>query len=164
MSPQAEPVKGRHLELYGIAVAMGQAGLPEEFIAAAVETAFEYEGVYDLMVMWRDEDDPTERGEIVADLQDLVDDVRQTVGERRPYIRFDDLEAIASNIRVFKDSLRLLVDERGGITELSRLTGMPQPSLSRFFNSASMPRRSTLLKIARALDLSEVEIATPWTR
>jgi hypothetical protein len=164
MSPQAQPVKGRHLELYAIAVAMGQAGLPEEFIAAAVETAFEFEGAYDLMVMWRDEDDPAERDEIVADLQDLVDDVRQTVGERRPYIRFDDLEAIASNIRVFKDSLRLLVDERGGITELSRLTGMPQPSLSRLFNSTSMPRRSTLLKIARALDLSEVEITTPWTR
>jgi DNA-binding phage protein len=46
----------------------------------------------------------------------------------------------------------------GGITKLAERTGIPQPSLSRFFNSVSMPRKSTLLKIAEALNLTQLEI------
>jgi hypothetical protein len=153
-----------HLELYEIGVRMGKSDLPEPFVADAVQTALEFEGVFELMVMWRDEEDEQERDQIIADIQDLVDDCREVNREERPYIRFDDLEKIAKNIQAFKDNLRLIVDERGGINGLSRLTGMPQPSLSRFFNSSSMPRRNTLLKIAVALDLSEVEISTKWTR
>ena len=80
------------------------------------------------------------------------------------YIRFDDLAAIATNIRGFKDSLRIKIDTVGGIGELSKKTGIPQPSLSRFFNSASIPHRATLLKIAKALGLSQVEIETEWSR
>jgi len=56
------------------------------------------------------------------------------------------------------------VDKKGGIKKLSTLTGIPQPSLSRFFGSSSMPRRNTLFKIATALNLSGVQIATEWTR
>jgi DNA-binding MurR/RpiR family transcriptional regulator len=56
----------------------------------------------------------------------------------------------------------MLVDERGGIGKLAELTHMPQPSISRFFNTASIPRRATLNKFARALGLSEVQIETPW--
>ena len=59
---------------------------------------------------------------------------------------------------------RFIVDTKGGISKLSELTGIPQPSLSRFFYSASMPKRITLLKIAKALNLSQVEIATEWVR
>lgn len=152
------------VELIEIGHKMNQAGLAKPFIAAAVETAFEFEGVYDLMKMWSEEEDTSEQGEIVADIQDLINDCAQKEKIEGVYIRFDDLAAIATNIRGFKDSLRIKIDAVGGIGELSKKTGIPQPSLSRFFNSASIPHRATLLKIAKALGLSQVEIATEWSR
>jgi len=154
-----------HLEdVLEIGTAMTKAGLPDVFVADAVRTAMEFEGVLDLLVLWRDEGEETEREEIIADIQELVDDCQQTEKKEAVYIRFDDLESVAKDVRKFKDGLLLAVDQRGGLTHLSRLTGMPQPSLSRFFNSSSMPRRGTLLKIAKALDLSAVEVATDWVR
>lgn len=65
------------VELMEIGALMHKKGLPSSFIAAAVETAFEFEGVYDLMKMWADEKDKTEQDEIVADIQDLIDDCSQ---------------------------------------------------------------------------------------
>jgi DNA-binding phage protein len=152
------------VELIEIGSLMHKAKLPNTFIAAAVETAFAYEGVYDLMKMWAEETEKKEREEIVADIQDLINDCAQKDKVEGVYIRFDDLERISGNIRGFKDALILKVNERGGLTKLSELTGIPQPSLSRFFNSASVPQRATLLKIAKALGLSQVEIATEWIR
>jgi hypothetical protein len=49
-------------------------GLPSSFVADAVETAFEFEGVYDLMKMWADEKDKKDQDEIIADIQDMIDD------------------------------------------------------------------------------------------
>jgi DNA-binding phage protein len=152
------------VELIKIGNLMIEAKLPKPFIAAAVETAFEFEGVYDLMSMWAEETDKSEREEIEADIQDLINDCSQKEKVEGVYIRFDDLEKIAANIRGFKDALLLKVNEQGGISRLSEITGIPQPSLSRFFNSVSIPQRTTLLKIAKALGLSQVEIATEWTR
>lgn len=152
------------VDIIEIAHQMNLAGLPKAFIASAVDTAFEFEGVYDLFKLWALESDSKERDEIIADIQELIDDSSQKVLVESPYIRFDDLEAIANNIRKFKDNLRILVDERGGLSELAKLTGIPQPSLSRFFNSSTMPRRTTLNKIALALKLSQVEILMPWAR
>ena len=152
------------VEIIEIGHKMNRAGLPKEFIAAAVDTAFEFEGVYDLMKMWAEETDETEREATIADIQDMIDECSQQEKIEGVYVRFDDLEQIAKNIRGFKDNLRLLVDQQGGVGELAKKTGIPQPSLSRFFSSASMPRRVTLLKIARALGLSQVQIATEWSR
>lgn len=152
------------VELIEIGSLMHKAKLPNAFIAAAVETAFAFEGVYDLMKMWREESDKNEREEIEADIQDLINDCSQKEKIEGVYIRFDDLEQIGKNIRAFKNSLLMKVNSRGGVSKLSELTGIPQPSLSRFFNSASMPQRTTLLKIAKALSLSQVEIATEWSR
>jgi hypothetical protein len=152
------------LELYEIGTAMKKQGLPFDFITAAVETATEFEGVYDLMKLWVNETDAKERNEIVADIQDMIQDCEQSEQKEAPYIRFNDLEAVAKDIRVFKDSLLHIVTEKGGIKHLSELSHIPQPSLSRFFNSASMPQRSTLLKIAKALKLDAVKIATEWAR
>lgn len=150
------------IDIIEIAHQMNVAGLPKIFIAAAVDTAFEFEGVYDLFRLWAEEEDPQERDEIIADIQEMIDDCSQKDLVQTTYIRFDDLESIANNIRGFKDSLRILVDEKCGLSRLAILTGIPQPSLSRFFNSAAMPRRTTLNKIARALNLSQLEIMTPW--
>ena len=152
------------VELFEIAMQMKQAGLADKFITDAVNTAQEFEGVYDLMVMWRDESDPKERDEIVADIQDMIDDTAQRERSEAVYIQFNDLDAIAKDIRKFKDALLLLVNQRGGLTQLAGTTGIPQPSLSRFFNTNSMPRRVTLLKIAKALNLDAVQIASEWTR
>ena len=152
------------VELFEIAMQMKQAGLADKFITEAVNTAQEFEGVYDLMVMWRDESDPKERDEVVADIQDMIDDTAQRERSEAVYIQFNDLEAIARDVRKFKDALLLLVNQRGGVTQLAEMTGIPQPSLSRFFNTNSMPRRVTLLKIAKALDLDAVQIASGWTR
>ena len=152
------------VELIEVGHMMNKAGLPHTFIAAAVQTAFEFEGVYNLMKMWTDETDKKERDEIVADIQDLIDDCAQKEKVEGVYIRFDDLETIAKDVRGFKDNLRMAIDKNGGIKKLAELTGIPQPSLSRFFGSATMPRRTTLLKIARALNLSQIEIATEWSR
>jgi DNA-binding phage protein len=152
------------LELFEIATEMKNQGLPSDFISAAVKTATEFEGVYDLMKLWINETDGKERDEIVADIQDMIQDCEQLDHKEAPYIRFNDLDAVAKNIRAFKDSLLHIVMEKGGLTQLSKLSQIPQPSLSRFFNSASMPQRSTLLKIAKALKLDAVKIATEWAR
>lgn len=153
-----------YVEIIEIGHEMNRAGLPKPFIAAAVEAALDFEGVYDLMKFWAEEDDQNERDAAVADIQDMIDECGQKKVVEGAAIRFDDLDGIAKNIRAFKDGLRLIVDQRGGIGRLAGLTGIPQPSLSRFFGSASMPRRVTLLKIALALKLNEIQIATQWLR
>lgn len=152
------------VELFEIGTKMNRAGLPADFVASAVRCAMDFEGVYDLMILWRDEKDKKERQEIIADIQDMIDDCAQSEKKEAVYIRFDDLETIAKDIRKFKNELLMLVNERGGITKLAELTGIPQPSLSRFFNSSSMPRRTTLLKIAKVLELDAVQIASEWVR
>ena len=152
------------VEIIEIGHQMNSTGLPKQFIAAAVDTAFEFEGVYDLMKIWADETDQAERDATVADIQDMIDECSQKEKVEGVYVRFDDLDQIGKNIRAFKDNLRLIVDKQGGIGNLADLTGIPQPSLSRLFSSASMPRRATLLKIAKALGLSQVQIATEWSR
>ena len=151
------------VDLYAVATKMREAQLSDAFIADAVDAAREYQGIHDLMMMWA-ETRSEERDEIVADIQDMLDEVadqRGVVEER--YVRFDDLDRIAADIRGFKDGLlRILNDRDWTMSELAERTGMPLPSLSRFFNSASMPRRRTLLRIAEALELSAVEVATDW--
>jgi DNA-binding phage protein len=151
-------------ELLDIAKLMLKKGLSEKFVKSAFLTAMKFEGVYDLLTFWKEEDDVNEREEIVADIQDMIDDCAQQVHLEAAYIKFNDIEKIANDIRRFKDNLLMVVQEKGGIKELSRLSGIPQSSLSRFFNSNSMPRRSTLLRIQNALKLSAVQIASEWSR
>jgi DNA-binding phage protein len=152
------------VKLFSIAIKMKKAGLVDLFIVSAVQVALEFEGVADLMHLWEDEKGNEERKEIIADIQDMVDACSQKEKVEEIYIKFNDLEAIAKNIRAFKDSLYQLVMEQGGINKLSELTGIPQPSLSRFFNSNAMPRRSTVLKIAKVLNLDEIKIDILWSK
>ncbi len=152
------------VQVYQIASAMKMAGLSDAFVADAVSLATEYEGAYDLMVLWSEDSNEESRGEIVADLQEEIDEHLESPSRptQKPYINFDDLDAIASDVVAFKKHLRTIVDMDGGISELSRKSGMPQPSLSRFFNSASMPRRTTLYRIALALGIDQGGVATKW--
>lgn len=153
----------QQVELYDIAHELKQAGLPEKFIVEAVRTASEFEGVADLLNLWREESNIQERDEIIADLQRLIEDCMQPGRVELPYVKFNDLETISHDIRAFKDTLLMVVNDKGGITKLAEATGIPQPSLSRFFNSNTVPRRTTLLKIAKALKLDAIQISMPWS-
>ena len=132
------------VEVYHIASAMKQAGLPARFITQAVTLASEYEGAYDLMKIWSQEDEQEERDQICADLEELIDEQWEQPRQPtvKPRIDFTQLETIGNSIVAYKKRLRQLVDARGGITKLAEKSGMCQPSLSRFFSSASMPRRT----------------------
>lgn len=163
-SHNVSSLSSEQVKLFAIADKMKNCGLADSFIVNAVRTALDFEGVADLMNLWADERDEKIKEEIVADIQELIDDCAPKEKTEEIYVRFNDLDAIANNIRAFKDSLLQMVMERGGISKLAELTGIPQPSLSRFFNSDAMPRRSTVLKIAKALDLGEVKMDILWSR
>ena len=150
------------LKLFPIAIKMKKSELSDEFIVSAVQVALEFEGVADLMNLWAAEDNGKERDQIVADIQDMIDACSQKEKQEEIYIKFNDLDAIAKNIRAFKDSLYQIVMDHGGINKLSELTGIPQPSLSRFFNSNTMPRRSTVLKISKVLNLDKIKVDILW--
>lgn len=152
------------VRVYQIAVQMKEAGLQDEFIASLVEMASEYEGAYILMEMWRDEKSQKERDEIIADLQDEIEELEAAPSKPtiKPYIKFDDLKAISKDVVGFKKHLKTLVDSWGGVNKLARESGIPQPSLSRFFNTPNMPRRTTLYKIAHTMGLTEKEIIWDW--
>jgi DNA-binding phage protein len=124
-------------------------------------------GIYDLMAMWAaGMGHPSQQGEIIADLQDSLDDYQDTPSEplKMPHIKFDQLGDVASQVVAFKKRLRDLIDRKGGVSFVAQQSGIPQPSLSRLLNSASMPRRSTLYKIANALNLPEAQVVPGWSR
>lgn len=153
----------RQFKLFKIADEMSSAGLPKEFIVLATKKAFVFDGIADLLFLWSNENNENERQEIVADIQEVLEDCLQHEKVEYPHVKLNDLESIVKDIRGFKDSLLLYVNEKSSIGELSKKTGIPQPSLSRFFSSPAMPRRSTLLKIAKALHLDAIKISTRWS-
>lgn len=157
-----EPSPRDQVEIYRIAVLMKDVALPDSFIADAVKVALLYEGVADLFKLWRDEKDEAEKKEIIADIQDMVDDCTQLGSVTVCKVHMHELDKIAQDVRAFKNALLKVVNEKSSITELARLTGIPQPSLSRFFGSDAMPRRTTLMKIATALDLDAIQIESKW--
>lgn len=161
---RSQSISSAQVALFNIAIKMRKAGLDDSFILNAVRTALDLEGVADLMRLWDTEKDKKEREEIIADIQDLIDANAQTEKLEEIYVKFNDLDAIAKDIRAFKDSLYQEVIKQGGIGKLAELTGIPQPSLSRFFNSSAMPRRSTVLAIAKALGLSGIKIDMRWSK
>lgn len=156
------------LELYKIATALSSGGLPADFIAQAVEFAKVDQGFYDLMELWRDSTEDLEvRKELIHAMQEELDEEKELPREpeKRPYIGYNELDDIAQKVLVFKAKLKDIIDrDHGGVTSAAEKIGMPQPSLSRFLNSASMPRRTTLYNIANKLGLSESEIVTEWIR
>ncbi len=150
-----------------VVVEMKKADLEPAFIVAASELARTDQGVYDLMALWLDAkgDDP-ERAEIVADLQEAIDDYQDAPSSpiKKPYINYEQLDEVGDRVIEEKARLRDLIDRHGGVSAVARKSGIPQPSLSRMLNSASIPRKSTLYKIANALDIPESEIVMEWTR
>jgi DNA-binding phage protein len=161
-----QPTTDQMLDISTVTMEMLRAGLPREFVAQVDKTARSWEGVYDLMMLWRDAPDRAQRDAVEADLHEAVNDIIEAPveAERKPYIPFNDLDAVAQQVLAFKKRLRDLIDQNGGVTEVARRSGIPQPSLSRMLSSASMPRRTTLYKIANAIGASEASIVTDWVR
>lgn len=155
----------KDLHVLDILNEMRRAGLHNAFIYSLMEHCQRYEGIRDLMEMWYQEDS-SERDKIIADLQESLDDIVDVSRkpEERACLRFDDLDDIKRDVIEFKKRLRKETDSQGGISELSRKTGIPQPSLSRFFASSAMPRRTTLFKIAKALNLPDSSVEFKWIR
>lgn len=154
------------VKLAPIMVAMEEARLRHEFIVQAFKLAHEDQGVYDLMKLWHETPEGAERDEIIADIQDSLDDYRDAPArpQEKPPIKFKQLGDVTARIMKDKAKLRKLVDQHGGISEVAQKSGIPQPSLSRMLSSASIPRRATLYKIANALGLPETDIVLEWTR
>jgi len=152
------------VRLYEIATMMKKSGLEDKFIANAVEIGLYYEGVFDLFNLWVEEESKDDKNQLVADIQDEINEYKEQPREpvKKPYIKYNHLDMIGKDIIGFKAHLKTIVDQWGGITKLAKEAGIPQPSLSRFFSSSSMPRRTTLYRIAEALNLSEKEIITDW--
>ena len=167
MTPPYQTTVEQVLALAGIVRQMQRAGLDARFIVAAYELGRVKQGVFDLMELWAElPDGDPERDECIADIQDLIEDDRDAppAPVEKPKIHFDELDGVVASIMAGKARLRTLIDRHGGVSEVARRTGIPQPSLSRMLTNASMPRRTTLYKIAIALELSEADIDQEWTR
>ena len=65
------------VEAFGIGSSMKAEGLSNYLISRAVDLSEEFEGILDLLRLWRDESDAAERGEIVSDIQELIEDCSQ---------------------------------------------------------------------------------------
>lgn len=161
----------KHYEqIHDITEKMLKCNLPVNFVERARRLAIDFEGGFDLLLLWSDATDQAERDEIVADIQDEIDEMRDDKGQhgnrplKRPKINFDDIEDMGISIIDFKKRLRRIVDNWGGVPKLAEAIDMSPPSLYRFFNSPSIPRKTTLYKIANALDLDEKDIAFEYTK
>ncbi len=154
------------IQLARIVVAMSDAGLDATFVRRAQDLAREDQGAYELLELWSEEDDESERKEILADMQDMLDEADDLPSRplEKPYIGLGQLDDVAKRVRGHKEHLRQLIDAHGGVSEVARQAGMHQSALSRLLNSASMPRRSTLYRIANAMGVSESEVATDFIR
>ena len=63
------------VELYKIATSMKTTeNVSDKFVSDVVAIAEQSQGAFDLMALWRDEKTQKERNEIIADLQEVIDD------------------------------------------------------------------------------------------
>lgn len=154
------------IRLACIVTEMAKAGIDRRFIVSCSELARTDQGVFDLMELWCEAERDDDRGETLADLQDIVDEASASPRqpEEKPYIPFDDLDDVARAVLEHKKKLRELIDRHGGVSKVAEKIGMPQPSLSRMLNSASMPRRTTLYRIANGLGVPESEVVGEWVQ
>lgn len=152
----------RRVHAAEIAQAMVKIDLPVEFIINLLNLiAQDHRSVYELMALWQEAETDKDRNEAIADLQEVLDDLEHSGPKRQiQYIPYEQLKTVADRVVEYKQKLRDIIDRHGGVSKVAELSGIPQPSLSRMLNSASMPRRTTLYKIAIALKLPDADILT----
>jgi len=155
------------VQISKIATSMSAVGLPASFIAGICDLARNDQGIFDLMTLWQDSgESEEERAAVEADLQEHLDEAQEAPATptKKPKVPFDDLRNVGVQITEHKIRLRALIERHGGVSAVARKCGIPQPSLSRMLGSASMPRRTTLYRIANALGIPEHEIIGEWIR
>ena len=148
------------------AVAMEAAGLPANLVGEVLRLGLDDQGVFELMELWGEASRSANREAVEADLQDAVDDAAEAPRrvEEKPRLAFDHLPAALTSVRAHKARLRALIDQHGGISAVARKAGILQPALSRMLRSGSMPRRTTLYKLARAMKVDESAVVGEWVR
>lgn len=148
------------LRIYEIALEMKAEKLSARFIIDVVELASYYEGALDLLELWSAEVEQEERECIISALQEELDEYKRQPKEptKKIFISDEHFEKILLNIKEFKSHLKSLVDQWGGISKLAKATNIPQPSLSRFFSTDTLPRRTTIYKIATTLGIDEEDL------
>ncbi len=149
-----------------LAVAMEAADLPANLVGEVLRLALEDQGVFELMELWGEAGRSADREAVEADLQEAIDDAADAPRgiEEKPRLGFEQLPAALTSIRSHKARLRALIDQHGGISAVARKAGILQPALSRMLSSGSMPRRTTLYKLARAMDVDESAVVGEWVR
>jgi len=144
---------------------MKDSGLPAEFAVSALKLAEQSRGVFGLMILWSKAQSDEDRDACITEIQEALDDAAEPKGiKHRPRVSYDSLDRIVEAIRQHKGRLRAIIDAHGGVVAVARKSGIPQPSLSRLLNSGSMPRRTTLHKLAEGLDLEESDIVGEYVR
>ena len=76
------------MKLASIMVEMEGAGLDRQFIVAASELARTDQGLYDLMALWKNTADTKERDDILADIQESIDDYQDAPASpvKKPFL------------------------------------------------------------------------------
>src|SRR5690606_13947732 len=144
--------------------AMSDCGMPDEFLVLLDRHARASRPIFRMARVWLGEADGDERDETIAHLQEMLDELADEPSEAAD-VDFDTLERkVLPSVLEHRKRLRELVERHGGVSDVARRAGIPQPSLSRMLNDASRPRRATLYKIARALDVEESDVIGEWVR
>jgi len=149
-----------------IANKMASRAVPLTFAIALIDlVASDHRSIYEIMALWDEAVTDEDRNEAIADLQELLDDMERKGPKRElQYLNFEDLKPYGQKMIEYKNRLRAIIDNHGGVSKVAELSGIPQPSLSRMLNSAAAPRQTTIHKIARALQLPEAELAADLER
>ena len=146
--------------LDAIAWQMFTAGLAPSFVTEVRRIASLNGGPADLMELWADAADPTERDATLHALFEVLED-EQPVRKEPPAAQLPDEDVLLSERRAWKAHLRSLVDTHGGVSEVARRAEIPQPSLSRMLNSMAEPRPATLQRLADAMGLQVARLQHP---
>jgi hypothetical protein len=99
-------------ELVPICNEMLAVGLPKRLAITAMAQAVKYEGLRHLLTMWYQEQAPTIRDEVVADIAELLEDLEIEGVVERLALRHRDIAPLMADARAFKDALRRIVDEQ----------------------------------------------------
>ena len=148
-----------------IASDMAKAKLPSEFIAKAVQVAWESKSGFDILMLWQDADTQEFKDRVVMLLEKFFEDLEDFEATKiyeAPLKSDQELDELTQKIMDYKKWLRSVVDKWGGVSKLAKTIGVSQPSMSDFFRSASVPKKVTVDKIAQAINIDNEKIYPNW--
>jgi hypothetical protein len=148
-----------------IASDMAKAKLPSEFIAKAVQVAWESKSGFDILMLWQDADTQEFKDRVVMLLEKFFEDLEDFESTKiyeSQVKSVQELDELTQKIMDYKKWLRSVMDKWGGVSKLAKTIGVSQPSMSDFFLSASVPKKVTVDKIANALHLNDENMYPNW--